>query len=101
MNEPIYATVREIVADALRVDPAALLPGTRLREELGADSMHLVTILIGLDAAFDVEFEATALPKTEVTMAWIVEHVDIVLSRRSKLAPRPAVEESMSPVSGQ
>ncbi len=84
MNEPIYATVREIVADALRVDPAALLPGTRLREELGADSMHLVTILIGLDAAFDVEFEATALPRTEVTMAWIVEHVDIVLSRRSK-----------------
>jgi acyl carrier protein len=84
MNDSIYRTVRDIVSDALRVDAAILLPGTRLREELGADSMHLVTILIGLDAAFDVEFEADALPTTEVTMAWIVDHVDSVLSRRPK-----------------
>lgn len=84
MNESIYRSVREVVADALRVEPEVLKPSTRLREDLGADSMHLVTILIGLDAAFDVEFETEALPKTEVTMAWIVDHVDSVLSRRAK-----------------
>ena len=84
MSDSTYRTVCDIVSDALRVDPAILLPGTRLREELGAASMHLVTILIGLDAAFDVEFEADALPKSEVTMAWIVDHVDRVLSRQSK-----------------
>ena len=84
MNDSIYRTVSEIVADALRVDPSVLLPETRLREELGADSMHLVTILIGLDEAFDVEFETDALPKAEITMRWIVGHVESVLSRRAK-----------------
>ena len=84
MNELTYQTVREIVADALRVDPDALMPESKLKEEFGADSMHLVTILIGLDAAFDVEFETEALPKAEVTLRWIVDHVDAVLSRRAK-----------------
>ena len=84
MDESIYGTVREIVADALRVDPSVLQPNTRLQEDLGADSMHLVTILIGLDAAFDLEFEAGALPKNEVTMAWIADHVSSALGRRAK-----------------
>lgn len=82
VREEIYPLVRDIVADALRVKPAVLTPESRLREQFGADSMHLVSILIGLDAAFDQEFDPEAIPKSEVTLNWIVDHVTCVLGAR-------------------
>lgn len=76
----ILTRVVRVIADCLERDPSELTPSTRIREELGADSMQVVTIIIGLDEEFDAEFNVDELPKDGVTIDWIVNFVAITLA---------------------
>ncbi len=55
MNEAIYERVRAIIVDKLNVDPAQVVPEARFREELKADSLDLVELIM----AFEEEFGGT------------------------------------------
>ncbi|MBM4458356.1 MAG: acyl carrier protein [Chloroflexi bacterium] len=55
MNEAIFAKVKEIIVDKLNVDPAQVVPGARFREDLKADSLDLVELIM----AFEEEFGGT------------------------------------------
>lgn len=46
-----------IVADRLSVDPAQVVPGARLVEDLGADSLDLVELTMTLEEAFALTVE--------------------------------------------
>jgi len=43
---------REILGRQLKADPAALRPEDRLREDLGADSLDLVTLVYDFEESF-------------------------------------------------
>lgn len=55
MNEEIFARVKAIIVDKLNVDPAQVVPEARFREELKADSLDLVELIM----AFEEEFGGT------------------------------------------
>lgn len=55
MNEAVFAKVRDIIVDKLNVDPAQVVPEARFREDLKADSLDLVELIM----AFEEEFGGT------------------------------------------
>jgi acyl carrier protein len=55
MNEAIFEKVRDIIVDKLNVDPAQVVATARFREDLKADSLDLVELIM----AFEEEFGGT------------------------------------------
>ena len=55
MNEAIFEKVKAIILDKLNVDPAQIVPEARFREDLKADSLDLVELIM----AFEEEFGGT------------------------------------------
>lgn len=49
--------VREIVARACRLDVARVGPADRFREDLGADSLAKLELVVQVERAFEVRFE--------------------------------------------
>ena len=60
MNEAIFEKVKEIIIDKLNADPAAIVPTARFREDLKADSLDLVELIM----AFEEEFGGTISDET-------------------------------------
>ena len=52
MNEAIFVKVQEIIIDKLNSDEAQIVPEARFREDLKADSLDLVELIM----AFEEEF---------------------------------------------
>ncbi|MCB0213026.1 MAG: acyl carrier protein [Anaerolineae bacterium] len=44
-----------VIAHQLNVEPSRLIPEARFRQELGADSLDLVELMIALEDEFEVE----------------------------------------------
>ena len=78
----IEELVIEIVSDTLNVPRTQLLPATRIREELKADSMDIVTLTIALDAQFGIEFKMDEIPESNVSVQWITEFLEKKLASR-------------------
>jgi acyl carrier protein len=52
MSDPTFEKVKAIIIDKLDVDPAQVVPEARFREDLKADSLDLVELIM----AFEDEF---------------------------------------------
>lgn len=52
MNEAIYEKVKEIIIDKLNVDESKIVPEARFREDLKADSLDLVELIMAFEEAF-------------------------------------------------
>lgn len=83
-QEQIYDRVQQIIAETLGVESGRLGPQTRIKEDLGADSMQVITIVIALDAEFDAEFNTDEIPKSEVTVGWVTEFVERTMAAQHK-----------------
>ena len=55
MDQTTFEKVKAIIIDKLNVDPALITPEARFREELKADSLDLVELIM----AFEEEFGGT------------------------------------------
>jgi acyl carrier protein len=55
MNEMVFEKVKEIIIDKLNVDEEKIVPEARFREDLKADSLDLVELIM----AFEEEFGGT------------------------------------------
>jgi acyl carrier protein len=55
MNEAVFERVKAIVVDKLNADPDQIVPEARFREDLKADSLDLVELIM----AFEEEFGGT------------------------------------------
>jgi acyl carrier protein len=55
MNEEIFEKVKEIIIDKLNVEESKIVPEARFREDLKADSLDLVELIM----AFEEEFGGT------------------------------------------
>ena len=54
-QEEIFAKVRTIVADQLSVEAAEVKPESNFQNDLGADSLDTVELVMALEEAFDIE----------------------------------------------
>ena len=53
-REPVFALIRDHLADELDVDPALISEGTRFKEDLEADSLDLYTLVQELEDTYGV-----------------------------------------------
>ncbi len=55
MNEDIFEKVKTIVVESLEVDPKAVILEANFANDLGADSLDTVELVMALEEAFDIE----------------------------------------------
>lgn len=55
MEDEIARKVRETIGEVLSKDARQLTDEQRFKEDLGADSLELVEIVMGLEEAFEIE----------------------------------------------
>lgn len=58
-----FEKVRDIIAKQLDLDAAAITPESRLIEDLHADSLDIVELVMDMEQEFDVEIPDELLPK--------------------------------------
>jgi acyl carrier protein len=59
----IDAKVKEIIVDQLNADKDAVVPAAKFVEDLGADSLDTVELVMALEEAFDMEIPDTEAEK--------------------------------------
>lgn len=74
MSDKVFAKVRKLIADHLRVDEARINMDTAFKEDLRADSLDLVELIMGLEETFDLEIEETAAESIK-TVGDAVEYI--------------------------
>lgn len=54
-EQEILDKIKDVVADKLDADPGDVAPASRFIEDLGADSLDVVELIMGLEDEFGVE----------------------------------------------
>ncbi|MCA1765922.1 MAG: acyl carrier protein [Desulfobulbaceae bacterium] len=67
----------DIIAEQLSVDKAKVVPGASFVDDLGADSLDLVELIMAMEEAFDIEI-ADEVAEKITTVKDAIEHVDKV-----------------------
>jgi acyl carrier protein len=62
-KEATFEKVREIVAEQLSVDAAEVTEKSNFQNDLGADSLDTVELVMALEEAFDIEIPDEAAEK--------------------------------------
>lgn len=71
--------IREVAVEVLSVDPDAITDEARFKEDLEADSLDLVELVMGLEERFEIE-----VPEEDLESVTTVGHaVDLVLAKLS------------------
>lgn len=58
-----FDKLKKIIADVLNVDPEEITSETTFMEDLGADSLDVFQIVMGLEDEFDIEIPAEKVEK--------------------------------------
>ena len=53
-----FDKLKEVIADVLSVDPNEITLDTTFMEDLGADSLDVFQIIMGIEEAFEIEIPA-------------------------------------------
>ena len=53
-RDQVFALIQDHLADELDLDPGRIAEGSRFREDLGADSLHLVALVQELEDSYGV-----------------------------------------------
>ena len=81
LSEKDTKTVLDILVDVLEMDPSQMTNDARLTEDLGADSLDRVEIIMGLDEQFHLSIPDERLEKVQ-TVGDIFELLAEMLPRR-------------------
>jgi acyl carrier protein len=76
-REEVFSLIRAHLADELEVDPARIEDGTRFREDLGADSLDLYTLVQELEDSYGVKMsdeEAARITTVGQAVDFVVAH---------------------------
>ena len=52
-----FEKLQNIIADVLNIDKSKITPETTFVDDLGADSLDVFQIIMGIEDAFDIEIE--------------------------------------------
>ena len=58
-----FETLRGMIAEILTIEPENIKPETRLKDDLGADSLDLFQLVVELEEKYDVEVPDDELEK--------------------------------------
>ena len=53
-----FEKLKKIIAEVLNVDPDEITMETTFQDDLGADSLHVYQIIMGIEEEFDIEIPA-------------------------------------------
>ena len=70
--------LQQIIAEVLNVDASEVMPGTTFTEDLGADSLDLSQIILGVEGAYDIEIPQEEAEKI-VTVADAIDLIQRVV----------------------
>lgn len=70
--------LQQIIAEVLNVDASEVMPVTTFTEDLGADSLDLYQIILGVEDAFDIEIPQEEAEKI-VTVADAIDLIQRVV----------------------
>ena len=70
-----FERVRDIISKQLDIDPATITMTSRLIDDLKADSLDIVELIMDLEQEFNIEIPDEELPKVQ-TVADIVGYLD-------------------------
>ena len=73
----IYETVRELLAHQLEIDPAQIGPQTDIPEDLGADSLDIVELVMAIEEEYDIVItdERAANVRTDEQLVDMLESI--------------------------
>ena len=69
--------VKQIIVEQLQVDEAEVTPGASFQEDLGADSLDVVELVMQFEEAFDIEIpdeDAEKIKTVQDAVNYIGEH---------------------------
>lgn len=69
MSETTFTRVQKIVADQLGVEPEKVKPEANFAEDLGADSLDTVELVMALEEEFNLEIPDEAAEKIATVQA--------------------------------
>ena len=70
-------TLKEVAAEVLSVDPDQVTEAARFKEDLDADSLDLVELVMGLEERFDIQ-----VPEEDLEgVTTVGQALDLVLSK--------------------
>jgi acyl carrier protein len=76
-REEVFDLVREHLAEELEVDPAAIVEGTRFKQDLDADSLDLYELVMELEDRYGIsvsEEQAARIETVGDAVSFVVEH---------------------------
>jgi acyl carrier protein len=74
---PVEEKVRKIIAEKLSVEPEEVVPEASFVDDLGADSLDLVELIMAMEEAFDIEVpddEAEKLQTVQDAVNYVKAH---------------------------
>ena len=74
-----FEKLQAIIADVLNVSPETLTPDTTFVDDLGADSLDIFQIIMGIEEEFDIEIQNEDAEKI-VTVSDAVEQIKNALN---------------------
>ena len=75
MNQEIFETIQEIVADLLDIDESEITPESKFQADLGADSLDLVELIMEFEERFGGEISDEDAQKI-TTVGEAVQYVE-------------------------
>jgi acyl carrier protein len=77
-REEVFERVRDYLATELRVDADQVGDGTRFKDDLNADSLHLVELLVELEDSYGIRIpddEAARMETVGAVVDFVSAHV--------------------------
>jgi len=74
MNEEIFARVKKVVIEKLEVEEAQVKEEANFTNDLGADSLDQVELIMALEEEFNIEVSDEAAEELD-TVGKVVEHI--------------------------
>ena len=75
-----FDKLKEVIADVLSVDPNEITLETTFMEDLGADSLDVFQIIMGIEEAFEIEIPADKVEH----ITTVGEAVDLIKNSMSR-----------------
>ena len=77
MDETTFEVVRRVLVDGLSVDESEVTEDASLKDDLGADSLDSVELIMSLEEEFGIEIEASQTTDL-ATVGQLVSFVDSI-----------------------
>ncbi len=71
-----FEKLKKVIAEVLNVDPEEITPETTFADDLGADSLDVFQIIMGIEEEFDIEIPAEKAEK----ITTVEEAVELIKS---------------------